>query len=219
MASFQYTHLLIETPSASEGDTLREEGTWRQASHSNLDQEMSGHAPDTSTLPNVSPLHSESSSGRTLLPHASLLSPSGDLRASPRSQLSLPGSSTTMRSATPTIPQPVQTGCPPRTKHGYVPANTTHHRQAQSEDIGTASDGGRLGLWGRLWKVFRVPFRALLCTRPERPEHAPCVSLGNLPFRIPPVACRFNHHPANTTATKDMGGWRDANFNKNTERQ
>ena len=145
---------------------------------------MFRHAPDTPTPPNVSPLYSESSSGRTIPPNSSLLSPSDYLRASSRSQLSLPGSSTTMRSAVPTIPQAVQHGCPPRTKYGWIPSNTTHP-QAQSEDIGSASDGRSLGLWGRLWKFIRVPFRALLCTRPERPEHTPSVSLDHPPHSAP----------------------------------
>jgi len=188
MASSQnYPHLLIATPSSSEGATLRGEGAWRRASPSNLDQEMFGQAPDTPIPPNVSPLYSESSSARTLPTHASLLSPYDNLRASSRSQLSLPGSPTTMTSAAPTISHPVQSGCPSGTQHEYPPANTAHHNEAQSEDIGPASDGRSLGLWGRLWKFFRVPFRALLCIRPERPAHTPSVSLENLPFRIPPV--------------------------------
>jgi len=214
-------------PSSSKSATLRGEGIWRQASNSNLDQEMFGQAPGTPTLANVSPLYSVSSSERTLPTHASLLSPYDDLGASSRSQSSLPESSITMRSAAPTIPQPVQFGFPHRIKHEWAPVNTTttHHHKAQPEDIGPTSGGRRLGLWGRLWKSFRGSFRvhALLCIpiRPaaERPGHTPSVSLGNLPFRIPPVACRFNHHPEKTSATEYSGRWREANFNKNTEHQ
>jgi len=183
MASSQnYPHLLIATPSSSEGVTLRGEGTWRQAGHSNLDQEMFGQAPDTPIPPNISPLYSESSSARTLPTHASLLSPYDNLRASSRSQLSLPGSPTTMTSAAPTLPQPVQSECPSGAQHDYSPANTTRHRGAQSEDVGPASDGRSPRLWGRLWKFFRVPFSALLCIRPKRPAHTPIVSLENFHF-------------------------------------
>ena len=189
MAPFQhYPHLLTSTPSPSEGVTLHREGTWRQASRSNLDQEMFGQAPDTPTPHNTSPLHSESSSMRTLPTHTSLLSPYNNLRASSRSQSSLPGSSTTMTSAAPTSSQPVQSGYPPGTQPDYSPVNTTRHRKAQSEGVGPASDRRSLGRWGRLRKFFRIPFRALLCIRPERSERFPSGSLENLTLRVPPVA-------------------------------
>ena len=136
---------------------------------------MFGGIPSAPTPPNVSPLD-------LTPPQASLLSPYNDLRASFFSQSSLPGSSKTMRSATPTIPQPVQPQFPPRTKHESPHVNTTHHHRAQPESTGPASGGRRLGFWGRLLKPFRVSFHALLCipkrpeTETERPEPTPSVS-------------------------------------------
>ena len=194
MSSFQHypdplNHHLA-TPSSSESVPLRGEGIWRQASHSNLEPEMFGQAPGTPTPFNVSPLYSGSSSGRTIPPHGSLLLPHDHLRASSRSQLSLPLSSTTMRSATPTTSQPVQSGFPPWTEHKCLPPDTAHHHQAQSEDTGRASGGRTVGLWGRLSKFFRVSFHALLCIpiqpTPELPEHTPSVSLK---YFIPHPSC------------------------------
>ena len=184
MTSFPYRpHLRnphLSTPSPTEILTLHGEGIRRQTSHLNLDQEIFGHAPGIPTPPNVSPLSGTSFVG--LLPrHASLLSPDDDPRTSSRSQLLLPGSSTTVRSTAPTISQPVQSGVPLRTEHECLPGNTTHRHQAQPKDTGPASGGRSVGLCGRLLRVFRAPFRALLCIpkRPaaEPPRHAPSVSL------------------------------------------
>jgi len=144
---------------------------------------MFGQAPDTPTPPNVSPLllNSGPSPERTLPTRVLLLSPYGDLRASSRDQLPLPGPSTPMGSAALTISQPVQSGLPLQTTHEWPPANTTHRHQAQSEDIRPDSGGRRLGLRGRLLRVFRVSFRAWLCIPiqpvPGRLEHTPSVSL------------------------------------------
>ena len=204
--SFQYYpdmlnhHLVI--PSSSESVTLRGEGFRRQASHSNLEPEMFGQAPGTPMPFNVSPLDSGSSSGRTTPLHGSLLLPHDHLRASLRSQLSLPSPSTTMRSATPTTSQTVQSGFPPWTEDKCLPPNTAHHRQAQPEDTGPTSGGRCVGRWGRAWRFFRVSFRKLLRIRirraPERPKHTRSVSLENLPSDTFPVACKFNHHPGRT---------------------
>jgi len=91
---------------------------------------------------------------------------------------------------------------PLRTEHERLPANTTHRHQAQPEDTGPAPGGRSLRLCGRLLKFFRVSFRALLYipirATAKRPGHTPSVSQGNLPFRILPVACRFNRHPEQT---------------------
>ena len=183
MAAFPYRphlfHHHLSTPSSSESITHRED-IWRQASHSNLNQEMFGQAPGIPTPPNASPLYSGSSSERTLPRHASLLSPYDGLGASSHSQLSLAGSSTTMRSTAPTVSQPVQSGVPLRTEHEWLHANTTHHHQAQPEDTGPAPGGRSLGLCGRLLKFFRVSFRALLYipirAAAKRPGHTPSVS-------------------------------------------
>jgi len=174
MTSFPYhSHprdLHLSTPSPTESPTLHGEGIWRQASHSNLDQEQ---APGIPTPPNLSPLSGSSSVG--LLPlHASLPSPDNDLRASSRSQLLLPGSPTTMRSTAPTVSRPVQSGV---LEHEWPPAKTTHRHQAQPKDTGP---GTSVGLRARLLKVFRAPFRALFCIpiRPaaKRPGHTASVS-------------------------------------------
>ena len=176
MTSFPYhshpRNLHLSTPSPTESLTLYGEGIWRQASHSNLDQEQ---APGIPTPPNASPLSGSSSVG--LLPlHASLPSPDHDLRASSRSQLLLPGSPTTMRSTAPTVSRPVQSRVP---EHEWPPAKKTHRHQAQPKDTGPASDGASVGLRGRLLKVFRAPFRALFCIpiRPaaKRPGHTASV--------------------------------------------
>ena len=119
---------------------------------------MFGQIPGAPTPPNLSPLDSTP-------PHASLLSPYNDFRASLRSQSSLPGSSKTMKSAASTIPQPAQL----RTKHEWPHANTTHHHRTQPGNTRPDSGGGRPGFLGRLLKRFRVSFHALLCI-PKRPE-------------------------------------------------
>jgi hypothetical protein len=166
------------------------EGIRRKASPSDRDQEMFGQAPCISTPLNVSPLYSGSSSATSLPPHGSLLSPSVDIGAHSRSQLSFYESPITTTSAVPTIPLPVQSGVPPQTKHEWFPADTAHHHQAQPDDTRPPSGGRRARLWGRLLK-FRVPFRsfrALLCIpirrAAERPGRTTSVSLENPPFRV-----------------------------------
>jgi len=83
-------------------------------------------------------------------------------RASSRSQLSHPGSSTTM-SAPPTTSQPVQSGPPPRNENKRLPAITTYHCEAQLDNDGPASGRRSVGFWGRPWKFFRGSFHALSC--------------------------------------------------------
>jgi hypothetical protein len=193
---------------------------------------MFGQIPGAPTPPNLSPLDSTP-------PHASLFSRYNDLRASSYSQSSLSGSSKTMRSAAPTIPQPVRPGFPSRTKHELLHVNTTHHHRAQPENTGPASGGRRLRFWGRLLKRFRVSFHTLLCipkrpeTETERLEPTPSVSRFFFPLRVLLWGCRSNHHPeqawkygrchqwrrrAATGGKLGFGRWRERNF-INTEQQ
>lgn len=106
----------------------------------------------------------------------------------------------------------------------------------QPEDTRAASGGRSLRLWGRLWEFFRGPFHGLSCI-PFRREHEHSkdglnVSLEDIPFRILPVACKFNNPPGKTskegqslqwwrhTATEDIGGWRQSDgITRKTEQQ
>ena len=181
--------ITVQMPSSSRNFPPGE-GIRRKASRSDPDQEVFGQNPGIPTPLNVSPLYSGSSSETSLHPHASLLSPSVDIGAHSRSQFSFYESPITTTSAVPTIPLPVQSGFPPQTKRESLPADTTHHHQAQSECIRPASGGKWARFWGKLLKL-RVPFkpfRVLLCIpirrAAERPGRNTSVSLEIPPFRV-----------------------------------
>ena len=113
-------------------------------------------------------------------------------------------------------------------------------RHASHSNLNQEKFGGRsIGLWGRLWKVFRLSLHAVPCIpippAPKLPTHTPNVSLETLPFRILPVACRSNHRPEKTTkraqqwwrraAADDRVGsggwrhWRERNSNNHAEQK
>ena len=192
MASSQYhSHPLKHHLSMPSSNRIAPpgEGIWRKASRSDLDQEMFGQAPGIPTPLNVSPLYSGSSSAISLHPHSSLFSPSVDIGAHSRSQLSHYESPTTTTSAVPTIPLPVQSRFPPQAKHECLPADTTYHHQAQPEDARAASIGRLARLWERLLKFpSRILSHALFCIpirrAAERREHTTSVSLENPPFCV-----------------------------------